>query len=167
VSSINDLKDTKGTSSARMTILDLILEGSVLNAADPRDKIFALLGLGEETHSRDEMPSLLRPDYSKSISQVYSDFTRWWIDRYKSLAILSAVHATTGRTWQGLHCHTNLEADPTSSDHPSWALSYSGNMKWVARTLGLYPLFRATGDILNSPIHQTRSNLFLLENESA
>jgi hypothetical protein len=73
VSSINDLKDTKETTNARMKILDLILEGSVLNATDPKDKVFALLGLGEETHSRDKIPSLLRPDYSKSTSQVYSD----------------------------------------------------------------------------------------------
>jgi len=162
VSSINDLKDTQETTNARMKILDLVLEGSVLNATDPRDKIFALLGLGEETHSKDEMLSLLRPDYSKITSQVYADFTRWWIDRYKSLAILSAVHATTGRTWQGLHCHTNLEADPTSSDHPSWALSHSGNMKWVTRTLGLYPLFRASGDTIATLELCDPSNTFQL-----
>ncbi|KAL8741752.1 MAG: hypothetical protein Q9190_005676 [Brigantiaea leucoxantha] len=145
-STVNDSKHFNETTNARMKILDLVLGGLVLNTTDPRDKVFALLGLGEETYSQDKLPSLLRPDYSKSTSQVYSDFTWWWIDKYKSLAILSAVHANAGRTWQGLRCHTDLQAEPLSSDHPSWALSHSGDKKWATKTLGLSSLFRASGD---------------------
>lgn len=145
------------TPSSRMKILDLVLDGLVLRATDPRDKIFALLGLGEETYRKSEMSHLLLPDYSKSTSQVYSDFTRWWINTYKSLAILSAVQATSRRTWQSLEydqASTNsstIASSSSSSDHPSWALAPSGNMRWATRTLGLHPRFRATGNTLAVP----------------
>ncbi|KAM7191361.1 hypothetical protein V8F33_008964 [Rhypophila sp. PSN 637] len=64
-----------------------------LRATDPRDNIYALLGLGQETHVPGKIPQPLLPDYSKPISHVYADFTRWWIETYQSSAILSAGQA--------------------------------------------------------------------------
>jgi hypothetical protein len=70
-----------------------------MEASDPRDKIFALLPFGEETYSISDLPDLARPDYTKSTVQVFTDFTRWWIETNSSLGILSAVHAQPGRDW--------------------------------------------------------------------
>jgi hypothetical protein len=65
--------------SARSRILDTLVRGLDLDATDPRDKIFALLQLGEETWQSDLQPPELRPDYHKTTLQVFCDFTRWWI----------------------------------------------------------------------------------------
>ncbi|KAK4207887.1 heterokaryon incompatibility protein-domain-containing protein, partial [Rhypophila decipiens] len=123
----------------RMKILDLVLEGAELAATDPRDRIFALLGLGEETHQRDQIPAPLQPNYTKTTSQVYVDFTLWWINKYQSLAILSAVHAAPGRTWQDLRPSHPATPPPTSylSNYPSWALPPTGRARYANMTLGL------------------------------
>jgi hypothetical protein len=139
--------DAMGRETSRLKILDLVLEGAELGATDRRDRIFALLSLGEETHKRDSLPALLRPNYTKTASRVYVDFTLWWIDHYKSLAILSAVHASSGRTWQDLHCSSGTRAAPVAtSDHPSWALPPTGKAQWAETTLGLYSEFSTAGD---------------------
>ncbi|GAB1318199.1 Heterokaryon incompatibility domain-containing protein [Madurella fahalii] len=137
------------SSQSRLNILDLVMEGAALSATDQRDKIFALFGLGRETHSLPAVAPLLRPDYAKTASQVYIDFTLWWIEQYKSLDILSAVHTIPGRTWQSLHCPVVSQPDPLSppDGHPSWALSpyNSGKMRWLERTLVRHPGARASG----------------------
>jgi hypothetical protein len=64
-------------------ILDVLLYGMDLEASDPRDKIFALLGFLDKA-SDDDMEDEIRPDYKKSISRVFADFTRWWIRTHNS-----------------------------------------------------------------------------------
>lgn len=113
-------------------ILDIILQGLELNATDPRDKIFALLGFGDETRSIYKLPSGVRPDYEKPIREVFADFTRWWIARHKSLDILSKLHCMTGRTWQSLHC---VQAQPHVIEYPTWAISHDGRREWAQATL--------------------------------
>jgi hypothetical protein len=72
-------------------ILEISIRGLDLDATDPRDKTFALLQFGEETHQSDLLPPELHPDYHKTTAQVFSDFTRWWIVTHQSLRILSAI----------------------------------------------------------------------------
>lgn len=62
----NMAANARARTSSRIKILDLVLEGAALAATDPRDRIFALFGLGEETHAKENLPAMLRPDYSKS-----------------------------------------------------------------------------------------------------
>lgn len=83
----------------RLDILTVLVSALDIQATDPRDKIFALLGFGQETQDLQEVPMSIRPDYTKPISQVFSDFTRWWITHHRSLRILSTVQTQYGRTW--------------------------------------------------------------------
>ena len=113
----------------RRGILSVFLAGLELRATDARDRIFALLVFGHETYRVSELPALIRPDYTKSTLQVYADFTRWWIQSYRSLDILSAVHTLHGRTWVGLS-GSDLPSLSGSSfsrhEAPSWALGPDG-----------------------------------------
>jgi len=52
---------------------------------EPRDKVYALLGLLGDAHS---LPALLTPDYSKSLAQVYRDAPRAAIVESNSLSML-------------------------------------------------------------------------------
>ena len=117
----------------RRKILDVIISGLDLDATDPRDKIFALLQFGDDTNSPDRLSPEIKPDYEKDVSQVFSDFTRWWIVTYQSLRILSTVHVSRGRTWQ-----TTTMRKPASRihDHPSWCLWHDGESDWAKATLG-------------------------------
>ncbi|KAL8369838.1 hypothetical protein RB595_000266, partial [Gaeumannomyces hyphopodioides] len=151
------VQDQPATNKRRVKILTLVLGSLELRASDPRDRIFAMLGLGEETSTQDGIPPLLLPDYRKPTSRVYADFTRWWIQTYKKLGVLSAVHATMGRTWldMGTRPEESLEPDHqhqprqvrTGEKTPSWAMPDNGTSLWAAQTLGLQPgMSRATGD---------------------
>jgi hypothetical protein len=137
--------------SLRLGLLELVLQGLDLKATDPRDKLFGLIGLAEETYCGQMSASdaLIYPSYSKSTSTVFADFTKWWIQKHKSLKILSAIHATHGRTWQSLHCTDGPEAivhGSPPSDHPSWAFWHSGHSKWANELLGFSSLYTASGD---------------------
>ncbi|KAL8307518.1 hypothetical protein RB597_000953 [Gaeumannomyces tritici] len=152
----------------RVKMLTLVLGSLELRASDSRDKIFAMLGLGEETSTQDGIPLLLRPNYKKPVSQVYADFTRWWIQTYKKLSVLSAVHAARDRAWQDMEIHQWEAPESASSryqhrqscfetDVPSWTVPDGGNSFWAAQALGLQPnLFHATGETVVN-LHTCRS----------
>lgn len=116
-------------------LLALLIGSLDLDATEPRDKIFAVLSLHPDRdllHLSEET----RPDYEKETSQVFSDFTRWWIRTYQSLRILSTIHANIHRTWE----KTTLE--PSSSlptDRPSWSLWHTGSTLHGNATLGYAP----------------------------
>lgn len=124
-------------------ILDVIPEALELDASDPRDMIFALLSFGRETNAMRRLPEPIWPDYTKSVDRVFADFTRWWINEYKSLRILSMVHANTGRTWQGSHCSFG---EPPPTTKPTWTLKTEGMYSWATATLDSQFEFRASGD---------------------
>lgn len=134
----------------RLGLLDLVLEGTGLNATDPRDKIFALLGMSKEIMSGLDTPSAVRPDYSKNTTQVFTEFARWWIGKYQSLDILSAVHATKSRTWRNLECDVKVPGQALSGpppDHPSWVLWHEGNGEWARKTLAISGFYHASGSM--------------------
>lgn len=122
----------------RLPILEALLGGLDMEATDPRDKIFAILSFGKETHEIAELPPSARPSYEKSTIQVFSDFTKWWISYHGTLNILSAVHAQPWRTWMEL---SPLGAAPREFDYsqrPSWSIWYEGRSEWSLGTLGLF-----------------------------
>ena len=119
---------------ARVPLLEVISRGRAFRATDPRDKVFALLGFGEETSDLTRLPPRLKPDYGKSASDVWRDLTRQWIIDHKSLDILSVVHEEVDRNNQVAaktvfasvkdpqlpEERPPIEKPPAS--HPSWAL---------------------------------------------
>ncbi len=66
-------------------------------ATDSRNKIFSLPGIAKERGDEG-----LRPDYNKSLPQIYTEITRFQIQKDQRLEVLSAVTKTH------------------SSDLPSW-----------------------------------------------
>lgn len=109
-----------------------------MKATDPRVKIFAMMVFGNETHEMESLPQVVRPNYEKSILQVYADITRWWILHHNSLRILSAVHTLCGRAWvniMGLH---DLDTGFDQSQRPSWMLWHEAFSEWMHGTLALH-----------------------------
>ncbi|KAK2026049.1 HET domain-containing protein [Colletotrichum zoysiae] len=66
---------------ARKTIVNVLHPTRTLLSTDPRDKLFALMGVSD-------MSSLLKADYSKSTRDIYIDFTERLIRRDRDLEIL-------------------------------------------------------------------------------
>ena len=69
--------------------LNLLLVTRSHKASDPRDKIYALLGL----FGRNGLS--LKPDYHKSAPEVFSDFVRKMMPRLSTLEILSSADLTS------------------------------------------------------------------------
>ena len=70
-------------------------------ATDPRDKIFALLGMVKEVEEDQDMARLLQPDYRKTVQQVYTEVTGAFITR-GDLVLLSSVERQDMRQIVGL-----------------------------------------------------------------
>ena len=87
------------------TLLDM---ARGLLATDPRDKIFALLGMADDEQGGTRAMGI-RPDYSKSVQQVYTDLTGRFILN-GSLELLSSVESDKVERIKGL---------------PSWVPDYS------------------------------------------
>jgi hypothetical protein len=62
---------------------------SSLRSTDPRDKVFALLGLSCETKDPDHWPEELVPDYNRSVQDVYTAATRYCSRQTSDLSVLS------------------------------------------------------------------------------
>ncbi|KAK7419698.1 hypothetical protein QQZ08_010785, partial [Neonectria magnoliae] len=124
-------------------ILDVLSQGLDLRAADSRDKLFALLTFGKETHEDNLLHELIQPNYDKPAEQVFADFTRWWIHTHKSLSILSTIHSQPGRTWRRT---ASTDRNMLSSKRPSWAISGNGRSKWAQASLEAQFDFQASGD---------------------
>jgi hypothetical protein len=113
-------------------LLGVIVASLDLDATDPRDKIFALIQFWKDVNLQ-ALPDEVRPDYQKSVRQVFADFTRWWIKTHQSLRILSGIHLVLGRTWQRMSVEPNPDLP---NDRPSWSLWHNGSSSWTAGTLG-------------------------------
>ncbi|PMD57636.1 HET-domain-containing protein [Hyaloscypha bicolor E] len=122
----------------RLDILTILIAGHSMNATDPRDKIFAMLVFGNETHQIESLPEEVRPNYEKNVIQVYADFTRWWILHHNSLRILSVVHTLTGRPWVNMSGPCGSDASFNLSQRPSWILWHEGFSEWMHGTLALH-----------------------------
>lgn len=142
---VNDVRTPGRTTTdpaTRQGILETIIAAHVMKATDARDKLFAMLQFGEDTSVHVGMDLNLqdpriRPDYRKDSTTVFCDFVRWWIDKHKSLRILSAVHTLRHRGWQQTYCGKPL--DIHELPYPTWSLnlSYGGDSDGAQATLGL------------------------------
>jgi hypothetical protein len=61
-------------------LIKLKFTALLFEATDPRDKVYAILGLSIEAGEL-ECGSLLAPDYRKSVAQVYGDVVRYFITK--------------------------------------------------------------------------------------
>lgn len=76
------------TADFRGDILELLRHFSKNEASDPRDKIYALIGLaGAE--------NFIIPDYSQPVEELYKGFVRSMIERQQSLRVIYAAEAGT------------------------------------------------------------------------
>lgn len=82
----------------RLSLESLVCDLAPFQATDPRDSIFALLGLAKNT---DTLPSSFQPDYCKSVLDVYSQFTAACARTSGSLDIICRPWAPRKKTtWQ-------------------------------------------------------------------
>jgi len=112
------------------TLRDLLTENRSKFATDPRDKVFALLGLAE-----DSTESRFQPDYSKSVQEVYKETTKEVITRELSLAILEYAGLSRLQIELPSWCvdWTYGEGDDDNKPVPIRTLS------WLLRTFDLSP----------------------------
>ena len=68
-----------------LDLLGLIRLMNRFEATNPRDKLYALLGLGDLVNVS------IIPDYSKSVSEVFSDFVRTFVRDTRRLSILAGA----------------------------------------------------------------------------
>ncbi len=69
--------------------LDLLMAGREYEATDPRDKVYSVLGLGRVNPPSGPLPSPV--DYSKSVSEVYQDVVKYFVNRDRNLDILAIL----------------------------------------------------------------------------
>lgn len=126
-----------------MTLVELFREtNEFFEATDSRDKLFALLGLAEETSQNESsssqftIPARLAVDYAKPISQVFCDFTLWCIERDRNLDILSVVGETTAYFCPTYRCSTHTDGGH-DTDRPSWALWYRRKSSEICQNIVL------------------------------
>ncbi|KAH7400388.1 heterokaryon incompatibility protein-domain-containing protein [Cadophora sp. MPI-SDFR-AT-0126] len=96
----------KDTCQLDDTFLNLLDWGRTSIATDPRDKIFAFLGLAS-----DISPGDLTPSYFFSTEKVYTDVVLWHIAKYNSLDIFG-------------HCFPYPVVDNLPSWVPDWSLRW-------------------------------------------
>ena len=82
----------------RCSLISLLEENRDACATDPRDKMFALLGISKEADEID-----LRPDYAEHLNNTYRRFARYFIER-----------------GQGSQVIFNAGYDETHEDLPTW-----------------------------------------------
>ncbi|KAJ9663577.1 hypothetical protein H2201_005538 [Coniosporium apollinis] len=88
----------------RSKLLSLLGRVRTFKATLPQDKVYAVLGIAQEGRSYADTP--LRPDYNKSVAEVYRDTTRYLIRHNTNLDVLS---------------HTCSSDANRNYDAPSWA----------------------------------------------
>lgn len=69
-------------------LLPLLVQHQDLDAHDPRDHIFGLLGLYQGAKKSRPLPPLLRPDYERSLTDVCRDATRLALEEQGDLQVL-------------------------------------------------------------------------------
>lgn len=127
---------------ARKGILETIIAAHIMKATDARDKLFAMLQFGDDNSAHvnmdlDLQDPRIRPDYYKPPTTVFCDFVRWWIDKHKSLRILSAVHTLRNRGWQQTYYGEPIKV--STMTYPTWSINLAdgGDSDWAKATLSL------------------------------
>lgn len=110
-------------------------------ASDLRDKLYALLDLSIEARDGTPLRKELAPDYSKSISEIFSNFTRWFIRLTGDLSILSLLAGGPRRLMPADAAkirETDGQVPKSCLDaraHPSWAIWPTTGGFWTTTSL--------------------------------
>ena len=95
-------------------LLTLLIRFSLSKTTDPRDKLFALIGLSKEGQELEKYP-LIKPDYRKSVVKTFTDLVRQLISALRGqdfseggLDVLGTAHLARW-TW-----------DASVKNFPSW-----------------------------------------------
>jgi hypothetical protein len=122
---------SQGLEHSSTSFLNLLERFRDFNCTDPRDKIYALLGLA----SIDKNMPLPKPDYSKSVSEVYCATARAIIQYTRDLTILCLP-----KSYKGLIEH----------HLPFWCPDWTTQPDevYVLRDSGTWPTFKSAGATL-------------------
>ena len=117
----HDLRDIKNRNL--LTILHLFRPWT---ASDPRDKVYALLGLSCDEYNN----STLAPDYDISVPELFRKVARYMLVKHKNLRVLTytALKATNTASTNVAHPDTPTPTSARSSsaeDIPSWCPDWS------------------------------------------
>lgn len=123
-------------------MLEVFLYSLELDASNARDKMFAMLSCGCETFDSAAIPDLIRPNYKKSLEQVFANFTIWWIINHESLCTISDIHGQVGRTWQSM---TSSNRVIPQIPRTTWALGTEGHAAWAQAKLHSRSFDQAAG----------------------
>ncbi|OCK78033.1 hypothetical protein K432DRAFT_281275, partial [Lepidopterella palustris CBS 459.81] len=129
--------------SKRLHFFELCLRTREFRSTDPRDKIFGILALAEETWQIRHLPLELQPNYAKRAIEVYCDFTYGLIRLSKSLELLSAVDPIAVES-------ALVSGKPLYSTLPSWVPTLTEG-RGIARIFGYLKLYNAAGDTAAVP----------------
>ena len=105
------------------------------DSTDPRDKVYALLDLSLETRKGSEARKELAPDYTKSTSQLFCEFTTWCIRvDGGGLDILAQLGAGPRRLLIDEIAKLDHDELPgpyiDATTHPSWAIWPTSGGYW-------------------------------------
>ena len=121
-------------------LLDLLMFGRAFDSTDPRDKVYAVLGLaGDPIEGLTESEALpgqerMVVDYSSSVSEVYQRVAKYMINRDRNFDILCI-----------LSTHRGPESGDLPSWTPDWRTSTAHTDLWECWDYASIP-FAATGD---------------------
>ncbi|KAK4499549.1 hypothetical protein PRZ48_010065 [Zasmidium cellare] len=100
-------------------------------ASDPRDHMFALIGLYRVANQGRELPKSLLPDYRKSVIQVFRDSTMYGIQETGTLDVLREVK------------HRSSDFEASTFETPSWVPRWQEGFDVTQDFHALRPTFRA------------------------
>jgi hypothetical protein len=136
------------------TICEWLLVTCDFQSSDPRDKLYAMMLLGEATRTTLNDDALTRPDYGKTPQQVLTDFVRWHIQKSGTLDMLCWI--------------SPLQSSTVMDYRPSWVPDLlNPSEKWpfagLLNVLTDYPGFLVgpTPDSHRAPIRIGASSLLV------
>ncbi|CAA9967087.1 HET domain containing protein [Pyrenophora teres f. maculata] len=127
---ISTLDDEKNTSPVQQPpFANLLSKHRSTESTDPRDKVYAFLGLANRTMAPFRMlPKALVPNYNLSVQEVFTEAATVLMFSYKNLSWLSHVEDSSQRKIRGL---PSWVPDLSVPLHP-YSLSYRGPGRWRA-----------------------------------
>jgi hypothetical protein len=121
---INVFRHWKGSKlQSRWSLERLVLKLNRFLVSDPRDTIYAVLGIANDNISKTGMnpvvdEQILVGNYSKMPLEVYIDFIQYVVSKTRSLDIILRRWAAPITNWST--SPSSEEQDKTSSNLPSW-----------------------------------------------
>jgi hypothetical protein len=102
-----------GTNDVIWDLQGLLYLTASFHATEPRDNIFALLGMCRETRDTAHWPPELNPDYEKPLMDLFIEITRYLVREKKSLDILGLAFGVRQK-----------------DDYPSWVPGWDEPMDY-------------------------------------